>query len=446
MSAVASPPAVAVSDRSGRDGFADAYRAELQKLFAQLATRLLALAALIGPFAFAAVLNAQSGTPSDALYGAWAHSSGFAISLVTLGFAGSWAFPIIAGVLAGDLFASEDRYGTWKTILTRSCTREDVFAGKVLAVSTVAVAIGLLLAAASVIAGVVLVGAHPLVNLSGALTSPGRMLALTLVSWLYSLLGLLAYVSVGLLLSIATRNGIIGVLGPLVLALVTQLLDLVGNGVIVHTLLIGSIFDGWHGLFVTHPFLGPMLASGAVSALWIAACLVASWRIVRRRDFVTASAPGRANWRRPVRLVVVAAAAIALLAVLSRVGPTGVTAARLSAAMGPTFDNVTLLQQALLGRHAPPTARLDVLPNCNRHGAAAVGPGDWTCTLYVYLPQATSVPFQETSVDYDVSVEYNGCYKASSPPAFIGGPTMRGAGGASVANPLFVVYGCFNIY
>gem|GEM_PF-6768519 len=42
----------------------------------------------------------------------------------------------------------------------------------------------------------------------------------------------------------------------------------------------------------------------------------------------------------------------------------------------------------------------------------------------MYLPQAQSVPFQQTSVEYDVSVEYDGCYKAQSPPAFIGGPRM----------------------
>lgn len=35
--------------------------------------------------------------------------------------------------------------------------------------------------------------------------------------------------------------------------------------------------------------------------------------------------------------------------------------------------------------------------------------------------------------------------KAQSPPAFLGGPTMRDAGGKSVTNPLFIVYGCFNV-
>jgi ABC-2 type transport system permease protein len=391
------------------------------------------------------VLKVQSGTPSDALFGAWVHSSGFAISLVILGFAGTWGFPIVAGVLAGDLFASEDRHGTWKTILTRSCTREDVFAGKVLAAATVAVGVGLLLATSSVIAGLTLVGAQPLVNLSGALTSAGRLFALVAVSWLYCLLPLLAYTSLAILFSVATRNGILGVLGPLLVALVTQLLDLIGQGVIVHMLLIGSAFDGWHGLFVTRPFLGPLFVSSLVCVAWIGACLSASWQLLRRRDFLAGATTRRLSWMAPIRVVAITTVVIAVLALGSNLGPVGVTAYRVSAAIGPEFNNVSILQQALIGRHAPPGAKLDVLPNCNRRAAAAVGSGDWNCNLYVYLPQPKSVPFQQTSVEYDVSVEYNGCYKAQSPPAFLGGPTMQDAAGARVANPLFIVYGCFNI-
>jgi ABC-2 type transport system permease protein len=117
-------------------GVRNAYDTELSKLMSQLPTRILVLICALAPLAFAAVLKVQSGTPSDALFGFWVHSSGFAVSLVILGFAGSWGLPIIAGVLAGDLFSSEDRHGTWKTILTRSCTREDVFAGKLLAAGT----------------------------------------------------------------------------------------------------------------------------------------------------------------------------------------------------------------------------------------------------------------------------------------------------------------------
>jgi ABC-2 type transport system permease protein len=444
MTAVASPAGMAGAKRDRATGVLDVYMTELTKLRAQLTTRLLALLAVLGPFAFAVLLKVQNGTPSDALFGAWVHTSGFAISLVVLGFAGNWGFPIIVGALAGDLFSSEDRYGTWKTILTRSCSREDVFVGKVLAAGTAGALVTLLLAASSLVAGSVLVGLHPFVDLSGQLTSTGQMLVLTIVSWAYCLLPALAYMSVAILVSVATRNGILGVLAPLVLALVTQLLDLIGRGVIVHTLLIGSGFDGWHGLFVAHPFLGPMAVSALVCLAWIAACLTGSWLLLRRRDFVTATSGP--SWAVPLRTVALTIVVIGALALGSNLGPGSVSGYRVAASVGATFNNVTLLQQALIGRYAPASAHLRVLPNCNKRGAADEGPGDWLCTLYVYIPQPKSVPFQQTNVEYDVSVQYNGCWKASSPPSFIGGQTMRNAAGRQVTNPLFVVYGCFNVF
>jgi ABC-2 type transport system permease protein len=446
VSTLAPTAPAARAEPSVSGGVRNAYETELSKLTAQLTTRILLLVCALGPPAFAAVLKVQSGTPSDALFGFWVHTSGFAVSLVILGFAGSWGFPIIAGVLAGDLFSSEDRHGTWKTILTRSCTREDVFAGKLLAVAALVVGLMLVLAASSLIAGIVLVGAHALVNLSGVLTSPGRMLALTAVSWLICLLPVLAYTSLAILFSVATRNGILGVLGPLLVALITQLLDLIGKGVIVHELLIGSAFDGWHGLFTSHPYFGQLIVGSVVSVLWIAACLTGSWLIMRRRDFLAGVSGQGPSWMAPVKVVTVSVVAIAALAFGCSVGPTGVTASRVSKSIGGVFNNVTLLQQQLIGRSVPPNARLYIRPPCNRPGAPSDGRGDWSCYVYVFLPQANSVPYQLQQVEYDVSVQYNGCWKAQSPPAFVGDATMQDAAGRSVANPLFIVYGCFNIF
>ncbi|MBV9684823.1 MAG: hypothetical protein JO046_23720, partial [Solirubrobacterales bacterium] len=106
MSALA--PGVSVAGAPARPvgGMRAAYRTERRKLASQLAPRLLALVCLLGPFAFAGVLKVQSGSPADTLYGVWVHSSGFALSLVVLGFSGAWGLPLMAGVLAGDLFAS----------------------------------------------------------------------------------------------------------------------------------------------------------------------------------------------------------------------------------------------------------------------------------------------------------------------------------------------------
>jgi ABC-2 type transport system permease protein len=430
-----------------RGGVWSAYRAERRKLSTQLATRLLALLCALGPFAFAAILRAQSGLPADTLFGVWAHSSGFAIPLVVLGFAGSWGFPVVAGVMAGDVFSSEDRYGTWKTVLTRSCTREELFAGKVLAAATFSLGLTLLSALSSVVAGLLLVGDQSLVGLSGTLISPGRSLGLVAASWLFSALPVLGFTSLAVLFSVATRNGIVGVMGPSIVGLVMQLLALVGAGVWVHALLLASAFDGWHGLFTTHPFYGQLIVAAIVSVAWMVACLGGAWAILRRRDFAGPPTVRRAGWVLSVRVALLTAGVIALLAVASNWGPVGITAARLKAAITPTFNDLTLLQQRLLGRAVAPGAKLNILSSCNRRAGTSRGPGDdWACTLDVIIPQPGAVPFQQTPVTYDVSVKSNGCYKADAPPSFVGQQMMRDPRGHSIVNPLFTIYGCFSTF
>jgi ABC-2 type transport system permease protein len=422
-----------------------AARIERRKLISQLPLRLVGAVCVLGPFAFALILKIQSGTPSDALFGVWVHTSGFAISLVVLGFAATWGFPIVAGVLAGDLCSSEDRHGTWNTLLTRSRTVDEIFAGKALAALTFAVVLGLLLAISSVLAGLLLVGGQQMVDLSGRELAPAHLLLLVSLSWLIALLPLLAYTSLALLFSVVTRNGIIGVLGPILVALVTQLLALIGNGVWIHLLLIGSAFDAWHGLFVAHPFFGPLIVSVFVCVAWIAATLAVAWLILRRREFI-GSGERRRGWRTPLRIVVAGIAFIAVLALGTNLGPAGVTTRKLSSALAPEFKRLTILQQNLLGHPIPAGARYHILPVCGRRGAKPVGQGDWNCTMNVYILLARGTqPLTDTPVAYDLSVQSNGCYKAQSPPLLVGQSTIRDTKGRTVVNPIVTIYGCLNV-
>ncbi len=438
------PAGLAGSART-RTAIGSVFRVERRKLSSQLAIRVLAVVCVLGPFLFAAILRLQSSSPTDTLYGVWVHSSGFALSLVVLAFAGSWGFPVIAGIVAGDMFSSEDRYGTWKLVLTRSCTRRDVFAGKVLAAAAFITGLVALSAVASLLAGVIFIGGHSLVSLSGTLFSPGKALGLVLVSWLLCLFPALAFGSLGVLFSVATRNGIMGVIGPALAALAMQLLLLVGSGVWAHTVLVGSAFNGWHGLFSLHPFYAPLVLAVVVSLIWIAVCLTVAWRMLARRDFAGAPVTRRQGWLVPVRVAVALAAALALLAIAGNWGPTGITSARLKASLIPAFNNLTVLQQRELGRPVSPGAKLNiVLPSCSRRGSTPRGPGDWVCTLNVLVPAAGSLPPQPTPVSYDLSVQSDGCYKAQSPPSFIGQQLMRDANGHMVVNPLYTIYGCFN--
>jgi ABC-2 type transport system permease protein len=265
-----------------------------------------------------------------------------------------------------------------------------------------------------------------------------------LASWLLCILPMLAFTSLAVLLSVATRNGIMGVIGPALLALVMQLLLLVGTGVWVHMLLVGSAFDGWYTLFVAHHYYGPLAIACVVSLIWIVACLAGAWLILRRRDFAGTPVSRRPGWVAPVWIAVGAAAVVAFLALAGNWGPAGDTAARLKASITPNFNNLTLLQQRELGRVVPNGAKLNVLTSCSRRASTPSGPGDWICTLDVFIPQPGADPFQQTPVTYDVSLQWNGCYKAESPPTFVGQQTMKDGDGQQVVNPLFVIYGCFN--
>src|SRR5262249_49935596 len=132
--------------------------------------------------------------------------SGLAVPLVVLGFAALWALPVLASLVGGDVFAAEDRYGTWKTVLTRSRSRSEMFAGKLaasLAFSAIAVAV---LAVSSMIAGVLIVGRQPLIDLSGSLMPASRAATRVALAWASVLPPTLAFTALAVLCSVATRS------------------------------------------------------------------------------------------------------------------------------------------------------------------------------------------------------------------------------------------------
>lgn len=428
--------------RPHRPGALAVCRFEAAKLLAQWPTRILPLVCILGPLAFAAVLRIQSAVPQDTLFGSWVHTSGFAIPLVILSFAGAWVFPVIAGVAGGDMFAGEDRLGTWKTVLTRSCRRSEIFSGKVVVAGAYVVVMVALLGAASIVAGVLATGTQPLVGLSGQVLGSGRALELTVASWGISLLPALAFTGLAVLVSAVTRSSAAGALGPLVAALALQLLSLVGSGELVHVLLLSTALDAWHGLFAVPAFSRPIVWGALVSLGYLAVFVGVAWFSFRNRD-IAGTSPGERRWRRPIRVLVIATGLVALLAVASNSGPTALTQTRLERSIVTNFRNLTVLQQRYLGRHDVAGREMRILPSCRRQGVATPtrGPGDnWVCYLDVFTSSGA-----QFTVDYDLTVQTNGCYTAEGPPAFIGPLTIRDRQGRRRVNPLFRFDGCFDV-
>jgi ABC-2 type transport system permease protein len=257
---------------------------ECAKLAAQIKVRLVLGACVVGPFAFAAAVRWQSSLPEDTLFGRSVKESGFAVPLVVLGFAALWVFPALTSVVGGDVFAAEDRYGTWKTVLTRSRSRSEVFAGKVLtALGCSLLAVGVL-AVSSMASGVILVGSQPLINLSGVLLSPSHALTRVALAWASVLPPMFSFTAIAVLLSVATRSSAAGIGLPVVASLAMQLYAFVDGPEVARRLLITSAFASWHGLLAEPPYYAPLVHGTIVSAAYFVVCLLIAYRALQRRD------------------------------------------------------------------------------------------------------------------------------------------------------------------
>jgi ABC-2 type transport system permease protein len=251
---------------------------------AQLKARIVLAACVAGPFAFAAAMRVQSSVPTDTLFGRSVTESGFAVPLVVLGFAAWWVFPALATVVGGDVFSAEDRYGTWTTVLTRSRSRSEVFAGKVLTAlgfSTLTVAA---LAVSNVAAGVLLVGSEPLIDLSGALRPPAYALIRVALAWATVLPPAVGFTALAVLLSVATRSSAAAIGLPVVAGLAMQLYAFVDGPEALRQMLLTSAFGAWHGLLTEPPYYGALIDETTVSAVYLIVCLVIAYRMMRHRD------------------------------------------------------------------------------------------------------------------------------------------------------------------
>jgi ABC-2 type transport system permease protein len=422
-----------------RAGVGAVYRVEITKIKAQLLPRAAAVICLIAPFAFAVFINTQSSVPADSLFGRWVQTSGFAIPFVLLGFAGIAGFPLIASVVAGDIFASEDRQSTWKTVLTRSCSRGQVFVGKTLAAMTFSVAMVALLGVSSTLAGMVVVGRQPLVGLSGELLDQTRALTLIGESFALALVPTLAFTCLAILFSVTTRNSMAGVIGAPVVALLMVLLSLMGSGIVVRSILLTSPFEAWHGLQISPVTTKALWIGLLVSVAYGALALIAAWRSFRRRDFAgDGQAPFR--WSTIGRAVVAIVVLVAVLLVGTLLNKTWITSTHLEASVAQTLENLIVVQQGILGHTVDP-ASVKVYPYCKREsvisGVSEGAADDWSCQVFVDGQHVGRL-----TADYSIAVRPDGCYSADAPASLVGPLHMKTADGGITLNPLSAFDSC----
>lgn len=271
-------------ERQRRGGLLTALLWEVRKLRSQARTRYTLLVCLLAPVAIVLVVDSQQRPPKDSLYGRYVHESGYAVPLLVLGFAAQWVFPLLTSIVAGDIFASEDQHGTWKTILTRSVSRSSIFWAKTLASVGFALLTLTVFAASTITTSLLVVGRQPLEGLSGQLIPSSTALPLVLASWALALAPLLGFTGLAILLSVRSRNPAVGIVAPLVIGLVMNLSGSLGGVDLLRRLFLTTPFESWHGLFVQDRFYGLIVQGLLVSAGWLVVCLTLAYTSLRRRD------------------------------------------------------------------------------------------------------------------------------------------------------------------
>jgi ABC-2 type transport system permease protein len=368
------------------------YRFELVKLVSQWRTRLLVLACWIIPALFVAAVSRQSTLPVDTLFGRWMHATGWAGPLVVLGFAGTWALPLLTSVVAGDVFAAEDRLGTWRHLLVAVRSPRRIFAAKALAALTVILLLVAGLACSSAAGGAAAVGDHPLVGLDGHLLTPADAAGRVLLAWTCVLAPTLALAAIGLLGSVTLGRSPMGLLLPGLFALATQLAQMLPLPVAVRLALPGYAFIAWNGLFTSPAQLRPLLIGVAVALAWAVVATTLACLLFVRRDFTNAAYDGSGRRALTAGVLVPAGLLAATVLVVATTAPSsgsGIEQEKVQRSLATEFAHLYRLQTGQLHRPDVSEAQLRTTATCDKGSVrvAAEGPGnDWRCVVSWHLP------------------------------------------------------------
>lgn len=408
-----------------------ACRFELVKLVSQWRIRLLVLACWIAPALFVAGVTQQSTLPVDTLFGRWMLASGWAGPLVMLGFAGTWALPLLTSVVAGDVFASEDRLGTWRHLLVAVRSPRRIFVAKAVASLAVLLLLVAGLAVSSTVGGLLAVGNRPLVGLDGHLLAPSDAAVSVLLSWGCVLAPTLALAALGLLGSVTLGRSPMGLLVPVLVSLAMAVAQMLPLPAAVRVALPSYAFISWNGLFTSPRQLGPLLIGIVVSLVWAAVATALAYVLFVRRDFTNLAHDG--SGRRAITvgvlpLVGVAAASFAVVAATTSAAGSGIEQDKVQRSLATAFAHLYRMQTGELHRPAVTESQLKATAACNKGSTrvAAEGPGnDWRCVVTWHLPgvEATGQAIYQLDVtpdgrfmaDGDGPKEVNGYFLVRTP-------------------------------
>jgi len=390
------------------------YRFELVKLFAAWRIRVLVVACWLAPALFVAVVSEQSSLPVDTLFGRWMNATGWAGPLVMLGFAGTYALPLLTSVVAGDVFASEDRLGTWRHLLVAVRSTRRIFVAKALASLTVIFVLVAGMAVSGAVGGVLAAGSRPLAGRYGHLLAPGDAAVRVLLAWVCVFAPTLALGAIGLLGSVLWGRSPMGLLLPAVVALVLALAQLLPLPVAVRLALPSYAFIAWTGRFTDPAQLGPLLIAVGVSLAWAVVATALAYLLFVRRDFTNPAHDGggrRALTLGVLPLVALLAATAGVVAVATPATGSGIGLDKVQRSVATAFAHLYRLQAGQLNRPDVTEEQLAATAACTKGDGLVEpeGPGnDWRCVVSWHLPGIAATG----SAIYQLDITSDGRYVA----------------------------------
>ena len=425
------------------------YRFELVKLMTQWRLRLVALVCWLGPGLVVAVISTQSTLPSDTVFGRWMGQTGWAGSLVVLSFGCLWVLPLLTSLVAGDVFAAEDRQGTWRYLLVAVRSPRRIFLAKALASLTVILALVMGMAVSSVIGGLVAVGNRPLVGLDGHVLTSGQAAVAVILAWVIVLPPTLAFAAVGLLGSVLFGRSPMGLLTPVMLAFVLALAQLLPQPVLVRIALPSWSFLAWHGLFTDPAQTGPIVTAVVVDLVWALLAAALAYTVFMRRDFTDPAYDGagpRVAALALAPLVALVAITAAGLAAVTTASGSGIDRPKLEGSLATAYAHLYRLQTGELGRPDVPEVQLATSASCDKGGDLVEDTGagnDWRCVVTWHIPGATAVG----SAIYQLDVTPDGRYVADGDgPQSVNGFFQVRTRTGDAPNPLWQFDGSVDLF
>jgi len=425
------------------------YRFELVKLLAQWRIRLVLVACWLGPTVFVAAVSRQSSLPADTVFGRWMGQTGWAGSLVVLSFCCSWVLPLLTSLVAGDVFAAEDRLGTWRHLLVAVRSLRRIFLAKALASLTVILLLVAGLAASGVVGGLTAVGDRPLVGLDGHLLASGPAAGAVLLAWAAVVAPTLAFAAVGLLGSVALGRSPMGLLMPALLALLLQLAQMLPLPVVVRVALPSYAFLGWRGLFTDPTQTAPLVVGIVVSLAWAVAATALAYLLFLHRDFTDVAYDGsgrRVLVQAVLPLAALLAVTVGAVAAATPASGSGIDRPRLESSLAAAYAHLYRLQSRELHRPDVTEQQLRTSASCDKGGSLVedFGPGnDWRCVVSWHIPGATVTG----SAIYQLDVTADGRYVADGDgPSEVNGFFQVHTSTGDAPNPLWQFDGSVDLF